>query len=152
MTRTLTDGLKNKTLAVTLATALAVTATTATPARAETDAAGAIAAASFFALAATVIIASSRNDTRRAPHPGHPDPRKLLPADCRFDVGHGRDRGTYYGRRCLVTQFDHWSGLPNRCKERLDLPHRRHDLRVYDAQCLARAGYRPDDASWWTEH
>ena len=70
------------------------------------------------------------------------NPRKLLPAQCDFTVYGGPDRGTYYGRRCLKRNFDHWALLPNRCEEKVWVPRDGRSVNAYDAQCLARFGYR----------
>ena len=143
MTRTLTGSLSKKALAATLAGALALTTASVAPARADSNA-DAIAAAAFFGLVAAAIIATSRDD---GSHPPAVAPRKLLPADCRFQIRNGADRGKWYGRGCLVAHFDHWRLLPDRCERWVEVPRRGHDVVAYRAQCLARAGYRPDDAA-----
>lgn len=147
MTRTPAGTLSRQAVAASLAAALAFSTATAAPARADTDA-DAIAAAAFFGLVAAAIIATSRNDVDRAPPPPAADRRKLLPADCRFTIPHGADRGTWYGRRCLVANFDHWPLLPYRCERKVDLPRLHYDVAAYRAGCLAQFGYRPDDRAF----
>ncbi len=140
MTSTLAGSFSKKAVAATLAGALALTTAGVAPARADTNA-DAIAAAAFFGLVAAVIIASSRNGTSQ---PRTVAPRNPLPAECRFHIRHGPDRGTYFGRRCLVANFDQWPRLPDRCERQVELPHRYYDVIAYDAQCLARSGFRAD--------
>jgi len=142
MTRTHAGNLPSRTLAATLALAMAVTTATTAPARAENDAAGAIFAASVIALIATAVVSSTRDGKRASPPV---DQRKALPMDCRFDIRRGADRGTWYGRRCLVANFDHWPLLPDRCEQWVERPRRGREFIAYDTQCLARFGYRPDD-------
>lgn len=144
-------------LAATLAAALALSPITATPAQAgNEDKVGAVAAASFLALLTAGIIASSAQQNRANPprftvttnrgrddrhdNRARTDRRKVLPAQCEFTVRHGKDRGTYYDSSCLRTQFNGWPYLPDRCEERITA--RGRTTYGYDAQCLARFGYR----------
>ncbi|GKY86315.1 hypothetical protein STA1M1_01840 [Sinisalibacter aestuarii] len=151
----------------TLTAALALSPLAASPARAgNEETIGAIAAASVFALITAGIVANAATQKghkstptphhytpRRDPEPNRwdhgrtrTDPRKLLPAQCEFSVNHGRDRGSYYSSQCLQRSFNHWPYLPDRCEKRIDGPGR-HDIRAYDASCLARYGYREDERS-----
>lgn len=138
--------LPKQALGATLAAALALTTATAAPSPASAGDvkinADAIAAASFFALVAAAVIATSRKNSGPGPELERPDPRKVLPADCRFDLRHGPGRGRFYGRRCLITRFDYWPYLPERCETAVELSPRRPDIIAYDASCLARFGYR----------
>ena len=146
MTRTPTRSLSSKALAATLAGALALTSVPVAPARADTNA-DAIAAAAFFGLVAAAIIATTRDDPGWSPPPSV-DRRKLLPAECRFTIHSGADRGTWYGRQCLVANFGHWPLLPHRCERKVDLPRRPYDVTAYRARCLAQFGYRADDKAF----
>jgi hypothetical protein len=160
MTRSVFRKPARSAMVATLTAALALTPLTASPAQAGTeDKVGAIAIASVLALFTAGIIAkaASQRDTtpdrhtqpgRHDPpwHSGEPDrpprtdPRKLLPAQCGFTVAYGRDRGSYYGSQCLQRNFTHWPFLPDRCEERVE-GRGRHDVKAYDATCLARYGY-----------
>ncbi|HCQ65493.1 MAG TPA: hypothetical protein DIU07_10185 [Rhodobacteraceae bacterium] len=146
MTPTLAGSISRKALAATLAAALTFTTAGVAPARADGNG-DAIAAAAFFGLVAAAIIASTRDRAARSPQPHPPaaPPRKLLPAECRFEIHYGADRGRWFGRNCLVANYAHWPRLPDRCARRVELPRRHYDVVAYKAQCLARAGYRPDD-------
>lgn len=141
-------------LGATLAGALALTTATAAPVQAGDVKinADAIAAASFFALVAAAVIATSRKNNLPGPEVERPDPRKVLPADCRFDVRHGPDRGRYYGRQCLVANFDYWPLLPDRCESAVEVTSRRPDITAYDASCLARFGYRTGEVPYRVHH
>jgi hypothetical protein len=144
-----------------LSASLAFSPVAAAPAYAGDRDAGAIAAASFFALITAGIIASAAKDNagrvtidRHAPkasRPGAPrghqdrgpnraDPRKALPNQCEFTIHRGPDRGTYYGRNCLVRNFDYWPYLPDRCETRVKGQGNR-SVKAYAANCLARYSY-----------
>ncbi|GGD19906.1 hypothetical protein [Sinisalibacter lacisalsi] len=138
-----------------LSASLALTPVSVTPARAGEAELGAVAAASFFALVTAGIIASAAKENsggsvidRHPParHPGRgpqrPDPRKTIPAQCDLYVQGGPDRGVYYTRSCLMRNFDYWAFLPDRCEERVWVPRLRQNVNAYDAQCLARFGYK----------
>lgn len=135
-----------------LSAAIAFSPMSAQPARAGDEQLGAIAAASFFAMITAGIIASAAKSkdgvvigNRRGPHdrtPPRVDRRKLIPAQCEFTVRGGPDRGTYYASRCLKRNFDHWAFLPDRCEEKVWVPRQGANVNAYDAQCLARFGYR----------
>lgn len=142
MTRIHPGFLSRKAVAAILAGTLALTTATVAPARADNK--DAIAAAAFFGLVAVGIIAATRNAKARAPQPPIIAPRHDLPAECRFQIRHGPDRGTWFARRCLVANDAHWRLLPERCKRRVELPRAHFSLVAYRARCLARAGYRPD--------
>lgn len=138
-----------------ISAALALTPITATPARAGEDKTGAIAAATILALITAGIIASntkpgfsySKPEVHyRPPHyggrkPPQIDRRKLLPAQCEFQITRGRDRGTYFGKRCLKRNFSYWTHLPARCEKHIDL-RGRPDRRGFESNCLARYGYK----------
>lgn len=140
-----------KALGLALAAALAVTGLPAAPARADGNA-DTIVAVSFFALVAAAVIAGSQKNNLPGPVLPQPDPRKTLPDSCRFEVMHGAEKDTFYGSQCLVARFDHWPYLPDRCETALDFPHRRLDLRAYDAACLDRYGYRGTDETYRIRH
>ncbi len=146
MTPTFPGSLSRKALAASLAAALTLTTAGAAPARADGNG-DAIAAAAFFGLVAALVIASTRDGAAHSPRPHPPvePPRKMLPAECRFEIHHGPDRGRWFGRQCLVANYPHWPLLPSRCEQRVELPRRHYDVVAYKAQCLAQAGYRPDD-------
>lgn len=138
-----------------LSASLAFSPMVAAPAYADDQRAGAIAAASFFALLTAGIIASAaqENKATQADRRGNgrdrhdrdqrrrEDPRKALPAQCDLKVRKGPDRGTYYARRCLKRNFDYWAYLPARCEDKVWVPRRGRNVNAYDAQCLARFGY-----------
>lgn len=154
MTRTFAGSLSRKALAATLAAALTLTAASTAPARADGNG-DAIAAAAFFGLIAAAIIASTRNDAGHPaplPYPPVVTPRKVLPTACRFEIHHGTDRGTWFGRNCLVANYDYWQLLPDRCERRVAYPGRRHELVAYDARCLAQVGYRSDEGGRGVHH
>lgn len=137
-------------IAATLATSLALTPVAATPARAGSqDNTGAIAAFTLFGLLTAGLLANSlaHQPNRYDPPRGGQRPplgtRKHLPGECRFQVRHGQDRGTWYGSRCLKRNFDYWAYLPQRCEEHIDRPGR-PDRTGYRARCLAQFGYRAD--------
>ena len=145
MTSTHAGSFSRKALAASLAAALTFTTAGVVPARADGNG-DAIAAAAFFGLVAAVIIASTRDRAAHAPPPQPPVvPRKLLPAECRFEIHSGSDRGKWYGRNCLVAHYPHWPLLPDICELRVELPRRQFQVVAYKAHCLALAGYRPDD-------
>lgn len=166
-------------IAVGLATAIAFSPATATPARAGTDPLGAVFGAGVLALVIGGIIAAEtqnrgqvsywnnthprrddrrdthrdsrrdswrddRRDDRRGPHDEpRVDRRKLLPSQCDLNVRHGSQTGTYYTKTCLMQNFRSWPMLPDRCETRLNT--RSHGrVTAYDAQCLARYGYRDE--------
>lgn len=146
MTRPPTARLPARSLAATLAVAVAMTPAGAAPGRdAETAATAPIPPLVTAAVA-------SRETTAPAPVRPPVDPQKILPSDCRFEIGQGRDSGTWYGRQCLVANFAHWPFLPDHCERRLDLPRRRQDIAAYDATCLARFGFGPDDGVLGIRH
>ena len=128
--------------AATLAGALALTTATAAPARADGNG-DAIAAAAFFGLVAAVLVATARSDTAHpggGPLPPAVSPHRALPADCRFEIRYGPDRGVWYGRQCLVSHYLNWDRLPGICAERVELPRQRYDVVAYEAGCLADYG------------
>ena len=152
MTRFFPKSIAKTAIVTALSASLAFSPMTATPAKAGSDEAAAVAAASFFALVTAGIIASAarHNDGVVTIHrPGRhdrghvqPDRRKILPAQCDFTVRRGPDRGTYYGRYCLRNNYNHVASLPARCLEKVWVPRRDRNVNAYDAQCLARFGYR----------
>jgi hypothetical protein len=145
MTPTHAGSFSRKALVASLAAALTFTPAGVAPARADGNG-DAIAAAAFFGLVAAVIIASTRDRAAHAPPPAVPvAPRKLLPAECRFEIHSGADRGRWFGRNCLVAHYPNWPLLPDRCERRVELPRRHFHVVAYKAHCLAQAGYRPDD-------
>lgn len=142
MTRTVRDLIPRKALAATLAGALAMTSVAATPARGDNK--EALAAAAFLGIVAAGIIASTRHGSTYPERPHlPPGVGRLgpLPAACRFEIWHGRDRGVWYERRCLVASYRHWPFLPDRCERRVELPRRHHDVIAYDAHCLTQVGH-----------
>ena len=151
MSRSFAASLSRKTLGVTLAAALALGTATVAPARAGNNG-DALAAAAFFGLVAVAIIASSRDSAAHAPPPVVVAPRKLLPAQCRFVVDHGADRGVWYGRSCLVANFAQWPFLPDRCERNVDAPRRPRDITAYKAECLSQFGYWSDSATFGMHH
>lgn len=142
MTRNVRSLISRKAIAATLAGALAVTAVGAAPARADNK--EALAAAAFLGIVAAGIIASSRQGSTypELPHlPPGVGRLGPLPAECRFEIWHGRDRGVWYERRCLVASYRHWPFLPDRCERRVELPRRHHEVIAYSANCLAQVGH-----------
>lgn len=140
MIRTFAGSFSRKAVATTLAAALTFTSAGVAPARADGNG-DAIAAAAFFGLVAVGIIAStrdSRDSHARSYHPPLVTQPRHLPGACRFDIRHGRDRGTWYGRNCLAERNIHVWSLPNACQEHVRLPGRHHDVIAYSAQCLTR--------------
>jgi len=142
-----------------LSASLAFSPITASPAHAGEKEIGAIAAASFFALVTAGIIASAakenagkvtidRHRPRAAapgnrPGPKRADPRKALPSQCEFTIHRGPDRGSYYGRHCLVRNFDYWPYLPDRCETRVK-GRGNQSVKAYSESCLARYGYKEE--------
>lgn len=158
MTKSIAKAFARPALAATLAASIALTPVAAMPARAD-EQVGAIAAAGILALLMSGIFASGQDQgglaistpprgntglwdrDREDGHRPRLDPRRALPEVCEFTLRHGRDRGTYYGRHCLVQNFGYWPYLPDRCEQRVSLRDR-FPTAAYDAQCLARFGYR----------
>lgn len=139
-------------IAATLAMALALSSVSVAPARAGTEEqAGALAFGSILALITAGIVISNLNQNPgvvspkpirpRAPLHPRPDPRKALPGYCKVSVPYGHDRGTYFGRQCLIRNFSYWPMLPDRCERKVNLPGR-PGTTVYQKSCLARYGYR----------
>ncbi|MCB1336516.1 MAG: hypothetical protein KDK10_03325 [Maritimibacter sp.] len=147
MIRTFAGKTSHMACAATLAGALTLTTATTAPARADSNG-DAIAAAAFLGLVAAAVIATSRSD---GAHPGgYPlppvvVPQSPLPSACRFDIKLGSDRGSWYGRRCLISQYRYWGTLPGVCAERVELPNVRYDVVAYEAGCLWRHGLMADD-------
>ncbi len=138
--------LSKKAMVAALAGAMTVTAATTQPVRAGDDeAAGAIVAATVFGLMAAAIIASKHKDKNRRPPPAvtpvAPTGPGPLPAECRFEVTNGYDRGSWYGRECLVASYRDWPKLPDRCERWVELPRWRQEVTAYNAQCLAQFGF-----------
>lgn len=134
-------------LSATLATALALSPLTASPARAGNDEQiGALAFGSILGLITAGVVISSLNQNRphtqpvpTGPQPGV-GPRKILPGYCKFSVPYGANRGTYFGRQCLIRNFSYWPSLPRHCGRWVNQPAR-SGVKAYRARCLAREGY-----------
>jgi len=150
MTRFFPKSIAKTAIVTALSASLALSPMTATPAQAGNDDAAAVAAASFFALITAGIIANAAKKNqgawtidRRDQRPDRsPNRRKLLPSKCELVVRGGPDRGTYFGRRCLKRNYNHVASLPARCLDKVWVPRRSRNVNAYDAQCLARFGYR----------
>ncbi len=143
MTWTISGSLPKRTIALTLAAALAVTTATTAPARADNK--DAIAAAAVFGLVAAVIIASSNDRKSTTVKTIRIDPRKVLPSECRFRIRHGSDRGNYFGRGCLSRNYARLHQLPHRCERVVERPHWHRVVVAYKAPCLKRYGFWADD-------
>ena len=132
--------------------AIAGLAASAAPARADSeDIAKALAG-----IAALVIIGKAiekqkdrEHVSRKQTYPqSYPQPRplphdvrrKLLPAECLFDVRtrHGHQR--FFGARCLQNNYRHASSLPRACT--VQIPARNGWRYGYDPRCLRQSGYR----------
>lgn len=157
MTRRTDTASPKKTLAAGLALALALTAASPNPVRAE-ERHDALAAVAFLGFVAAAIVAGSkgkggRSDGPLADDPGwgphDPDPAwtEPLPAACQFDIRHGPDRGSWFGQRCLRASYPDWRWLPDHCAWPVALDYDRPDIVAYDAACLADQGYW-SEADW----
>ncbi|MEO0633225.1 MAG: hypothetical protein AAFY52_03725 [Pseudomonadota bacterium] len=133
-------------IALVAATAIAITGFSSAPARANDDAAAAIAALLGLAVIGAVI-ADKRKDKRVVVHPNPPvrplPPRvnrKLLPQQClrSFQTNDGPRR--VFGQRCLNRNYQYARSLPTRCHRQFWTD--RGWRAGFGARCLRREGYQ----------